>query len=642
MKTLLQKLVLISLVLLSTNVVFSQKNEIKKATKDFDEYSYIDARDVYLKVIEDGYQSAQIYKQLGDTYYYNSDYTNASKWYSKLVKEYPNDAEPIDYYRAAQSLKSVNKYEESDSLMKSYAAMGGKNILVQKFEKNPEYLKSISENKKDYRLEKASINSASSDFGPSFYQNRIVFASASNPSEDAKINNWNQQPFLDLYVADMDDEGNLSNVSLLDGDINTKYHESSAVFTKDGKTVYFTRNNFTDGKKGRDKDKTIRLKLYKATKEGDNVWSNIVELPFNKDDYSVAYPALSPDEKRLYFSSDMPGTIGMSDLWYVDILENNEYSAPFNLGSSINTEAREAFPYISKNNNLYFSSDGHSGLGGLDVFKTTLDKDGKPGEINNLGDSVNSNQDDFGFIINEENRIGFFTSNREGDGGSINDDIYRVIENCEITITGIITDLDTGILLPGAKVALMDNDNNLVTSVIVGADASYSFIAECDSQYTVLGTKEEYNPSEKIVQTPNETGTVNIPLQLKIIGCPPNDLGCRLTLLPIYFDFDRFNIRPDAEIELAKILAAMREYSQLNIHIESHTDSRGSDFYNELLSEKRAQSTLNWLVDKGVDRDRLSAKGYGETQHINQCSNGVKCTEEEHQLNRRSMFIIQN
>jgi len=641
MKTILQRIVLIALIVLCANTVFSQEGKVKKAKKEFDKYSYIDARDIYLKVVDDGYQSAQIYRKLGDTYYYNSDYNNAAKWYKKLVEEFPDDSMPLDYYRAAQSLKSLKEYEESDILMKTYATLDGSRVLIQKFNENPDYLNSISDNEKDFLLKKSSINSSSSDFGPAFFQNRVVYATASSTVGE-KIYDWNQQPYLDLYVADMDTQGNLSNAKPLPGEVNTEFHEASATFTNDGRTMYFTRNNFIDGKKGKDKDKTIRLKVYKASRSGDTFWTDIVELPFNDDSYSVAYPALSLDEKKLYFSSDMPGTLGMSDLWYVDILENDEFGTPVNLGSSINTEAREAFPYVSDKNNLYFSSDGHLGLGGLDVFITPLDANGKPGNISNLGEPVNGNQDDFGFIMNEEKRIGYFTSNREGDGGSINDNIYGVFEQCEIAITGTVTDKDTGDLIPGAKVVMMDSDNNVVSSIVVGSDATYSFMAECDSKYSVIGSKVEYNPDEKIVETPNVTGSINVPLQLKAIGCPPNDLGCRLTLLPIYFDFDRYNIRPDAEIELAKILAAMREYPQLVIHIESHTDSRGSDTYNELLSEKRAQSTLNWLVDKGIDRSRLSAKGYGEYQLVNQCSNGVKCTEEEHQLNRRSMFIIKN
>ncbi|PIX10521.1 MAG: flagellar motor protein MotB, partial [Flavobacteriaceae bacterium CG_4_8_14_3_um_filter_34_10] len=301
------------------------------------------------------------------------------------------------------------------------------------------------------------------------------------------------------------------------------------------------------------------------------------------------------------------------------------------------------FPFISSNNVLYFSTDGRAGLGGLDIYFTQLNEQGLPTEIKTLGAPINSGKDDFAFIINEEKNLGFLSSNRNGASGSVGDDIYRVNRICEITISGIVTDENTGALLPGSFVVVLDQDNNPVNSMTVNRDAKYSFNLDCDKQYTIRATKDLYEPTEKIVSTPKESSSINLPLELKPSDpCPPNDLGCRLSLQPIYFDFDRYNIRPDAAIELAKILAALREYPELIIHIESHTDSRGSDSYNELLSERRAQSTLEWLISKGITRNRLTAKGYGEGRLINECSNGVECTEEAHQLNRRSMFIIKN
>ncbi|MDC8004508.1 OmpA family protein [Aureisphaera galaxeae] len=632
------------LVISVTSISFAQKNRIEKANKEFDKYSYIDAREIYLKVVEDGYASAQVFQKLGDTYYFNSEYGQAAEWYQRSINEFTSETDAIYYYRAAQALKSLGKYDESDKLMAAYEKVGGDNIIIRNFNEDPNYLKSIAFQAKGYEVEKVSINTDSSDFGPSFYLDKLVFAKSAKANKGEKVFEWNQLPFLDLYVADMDAEGRLSNVTPLDGEINTKYHESSSVFTKDGRTVYFTRNNFTDGKKGRDKNKTIRLKLYKAIKSGDNYWTNIEELPFNSDDYSVAHPALSVDEKRLYFASDRPGSLGMSDLWYVDINEDGTYGDPINLGPTVNTEARESFPFISENSNLYFSSDGRSGLGGLDIYVTQLDNGGTSGKVTNLGEPANSNQDDFGFIINESARLGYLSSNRDGDRGSLSDDIYRVQEKCEITIVGAITNKVTGDAVPGAIVTLLDSNNTALETVTAKENGSYEFktLVECDTTYLIRANSDGCEYNEEIVETPNVTGKIEVPVKLECDPCPPDDLGCRLSLQPIYFDFDRYNIRPDAAIELAKILAAMREYPQLIIHIESHTDSRGNDAYNEALSEKRAQSTLNWLVDNGIDKNRLTAKGYGEYQLQNECSNGVECTEEAHQLNRRSMFLIQN
>ncbi|MDC7999753.1 OmpA family protein [Aequorivita todarodis] len=646
MNTIVRNLILFALVVLTAGSAFSQKKDIKKANKEFDKYAYIDAREIYLKVVADGYESAEIFKKLGDTYYFNGDYTNAGIWYDKLVKQFPDQTEPEYYYRAAQSLKSLGKFDESDTLLKDYVAKGGTGLVIKSYENDPDYLKSTVFKTRDFLIDKVGINSPTSDFGPAFYgKDKVVYASAGNTT-GSKINEWTQEPYLDLFIADRAANGELSNPMKLGGDINTEYNESTATFTKDGGTVYFTRNTFLDGKKGLDKSKkfkTLRLSLYKATKTGEYNWGNVVELPFNSNEYSVAHPALSKDEKRLYFSSDMPGTMGMSDLWYVDILGNDSYGPPVNLGPSINTEARESFPFISEKNNLYFSSDGRSGYGGYDIFVTPLDKDGTPGAITNLGAPANSAQDDFGFIINENDRIGYVSSNRGGDRGSVDDDIYLVKEICSITINGKVYDEETKDPLPGATVSLLDENNQLVSQTTAKNDGTYSFIGDCGTQYTLRGVKEGYNPYEKMVETPMLSGTIDVPLPLKRIGpCPPNDLGCKLNLQPIYFDFDKSNIRPDAEIELAKILAAMREYPELIIHIESHTDSRGNDSYNMALSERRAQATLKWLVAKGIDPNRLTAKGYGESQLVNQCSNGVPCTAEEHQLNRRSMFIIKN
>ncbi len=644
MKTLLRTSALFILVFLITSVSFSQKKQlVDKANKDFDQYGYIDAQKIYLKVVEDGYHSSEIYKKLGDTYYYNGNYIEAAKWYNELLKTYPDEVETEYYYRSALALKSLDKKEESDMLMEKYVESGGVMPAVQAFENNPEYLKSLGIQSSRYVVEEVAINSEYTDFGPTYYNDKLVFSTTSRDLNNFKKNNWNNLPYLDLYVADMDEDGNLSNAKAIGGDVNSKYHESSPIFSKDGNTIYFTRNNFSNGRTYSDKKRTIRLKIFKATKNEDGKWENVEELPFNDKNYSVSHPALNNDENRIYFASDMPGTFGKSDLWYVDILEDGEFGAPVNLGGKINTSARETFPFISENNNLYYSSDGRGGNGGLDVYIAPLDENGEVDVISNFGAPVNTNQDDFGFIIEESKGIGFFTSNFNGGRGSIDDDIYRFKEVCVITINGTVTDMDTGVLLPGAEVSYLDKNNKLIEKIITGPDASYSFSGDCDSTYIIRGTKKDYFPNEKLVETPDVGGVIQTSLQLKTKDpCPPNDLGCRLNLLPIYFDFDKSDIRPDAEIELAKILAALREYSQLVIHIESHTDSRGKDSYNESLSERRAQSTLSWFVDQGIDSNRLSAKGYGESQLVNQCSNGVECTEEEHQLNRRSMFIIQN
>jgi len=630
-------------VFLLVGSIYAQENKVKKANEEFDSYDYIDARKIYLSVVKDGYESAQVFEKLGDTYYFNSEYTEANKWYEKLVNNYPNQVKPEYYFRSAQTLKSVGQYEKSKAMMEKFKASSPSNLANNQLSNWQSFEDLTNSQNEKFKVTNITSEMSGSDFGPSFYGDKIVYASSSINTEGSKVHDWNGLPYLDLFEAEIGEDGNLSNVKSLKGDINSPYHESSAVFTKDGQTVYFTRNNYIDGKKKRGKKRLVSLKIYKATKNDDGTWNNVQELPFNDDSYSVAHPALNQEETRLYFSSNMEGTIGLSDIWYVDIHKNGSYGTPINMGSEINTEERETFPFISDNNTLFFSSDGHVGLGGLDIFKVS-DNDLVHKEIINLGLPINSNQDDFGFIVNEQEKIGYLSSNRDGNNGSSSDDIYLITENCNLVIYGAITDSNTGNPLDGSLVYLIDENNEVISQQVTNANGNYEFEEniDCENQYIVRASNDEkeYEPQEQLVMTPEGSMMLQVDLALTPPDCPVNDLGCRLDLQPIYFDFDKHNIRPDAEVELAKILQAMKQYPQLNIHIESHTDSRGNDEYNMQLSERRAKSTLEWLVDKGIDRKRLSSKGYGESQLINNCSNGVNCSEEAHQLNRRSMFII--
>ncbi|MFT7900865.1 OmpA family protein [Tenacibaculum ascidiaceicola] len=634
--------------LLNTSA-FAQIALVEKANTKYSTYDFIDARKIYLKVVEKNYGSAEIYRKLGNTYYFNSDYSKAAKWYYNLIDRFPNEALTVDYFRAAQCLKSINQPEEAEKLMEIYRFKGGKITSLDSYKNVADTLFKKGVHDKLFEIEKIPVNTEYSDFGPAFYGDNIVFASSrKNPTLSKEQTNelagWDEQPFLNLYQVSLDKDMNFGKVKAFNKNVNSPYHESTAVFTKDGNTMYFTRNNYINGKKKRDRDHVVRLKIYKATRNG-NTWENIQELPFNNDNYSVGHPTLSPDEDKLYFSSDMPGSLGMSDIWYVKILGEDIYTSPVNLGNKINTAERETFPFVSDENNLYFSSDGHSGMGGLDIFVTKLEENSH-GEVSTFGEPINSPKDDFGFIIKED-RIGYFTSNRDGKEGSKSDDIYQIWERCEITIQGPVMDKNTGELIPNAEVTLIDSNNKEVKTVTVGNDATFTFLLNCQEQYTLRAKKEKYHPKEKVIETPNNPKTIKMPIKLNMPlalelsdPCPPNDLGCRLTLQPIYFDYDKSNIRPDAEIELAKILAALKEYPTLKIHIESHTDSRGNDSYNLKLSESRAQATLSWLLKKGIDITRLTAKGYGESELINKCTNQTTCTEDEHQLNRRSMFII--
>lgn len=619
-------------------VSFGQISQLKTADKKYEKYSYIDAIQIYEKVADKGYKSAELFKKLGNSYYFNAELDKASKWYEELFK-LNEEVEPEYYFRYAQCLKATKDYENANKYFELFAKKTN-DPRGDEFLNNPNYLQNIEENSGKYTIGQLNINSESSDFTPAFLNNQIVFASARK--EGAlydKIHNWTKQNFTDLYIATKNSDGSFSAVENFSKEINTKFNESSPIFTKDGKTMYFTRNNFNNGKKGKDEQKTMLLKIYKATFQNGN-WTNVTELPFNNDNYQVAHPALSPNEKTLYFASDMPGGLGGSDLYKVSINDDGTFGNPENLGNVINTPGRESFPFVGPDNTLYFASDGHLGLGGLDVFETKKINNTYSEPVN-LGRPINSSMDDFGFIINDKN-VGYLSSNREGGNGF--DDIYS-FSVCSQKIHGIITDLKTKETLPNAKVELYDEQMKKLFEVLSDDEGYYSFEAECNYKYTIRVSKEEYESNEKMVTTAKETGETQVDIALERTVFPIDqgtDLAKIFDISMIYFDLDKWNIRPDAAKDLQKIIEVMQQYPNMTVDIRSHTDSRQTHKYNELLSERRAKSTLDFMVKNGIERKRLTAKGYGETQLVNDCSDGVPCSEEEHQKNRRSEFIIVN
>ena len=596
-------------------------------------------------MLDKGYVSADLLKRLGDSYYFNADYQEASNTYKKLVDGYATDLGPEYYFRYAQTLKSLGDYDGSDGIMEKFTQITSDDIRAIAFKGEGNYLEDIRKNSGRYELENFDYNSTYSDFAPSFYKEGLIFSSDRDTGNLARYRHtWNSKDFLDLYKVNVDSVST-DRVAKIGENVNTRLHESTSATTKDGSTLFFTRNNIKEGKYIKDDKGVIRLKIFRAVLI-DGVWSNIEELPFNSNNYSVANPALSPDEKTLYFASDMPGTLGESDIFKVAIKSDGTFGTPMNLGNNINTEARETFPFVTSEEILYISSDGHPGLGGLDVFATKIKFGKYDNAVVNVGEPINSKMDDFTFIINEESRNGYFASNRTDGMGA--DDIYGFIEHtplkleCIQEVSGTVRDKISNEVLVGATVKVIDEDNKEILTTITDSEGTYGLSLDCNKGNFVRALMQGYVPSEEYLgKSAGKTNIIDFYLERDVVtGGFGDDLAKLLQLSTIYFDFDKYNIRKDSEIEVQKVIAAMEKYPSLKIKVNSHTDSRGPDAYNLWLSQKRAEATVNYMISIGITQDRLKGEGFGETRLMNQCVNGVRCSAKEHEFNRRSEFII--
>ncbi len=604
-----------------------------------------------------------------------------------------------------------------------------------------------------YTVENIKINTRHSDFGTAFFgKDKVIFAAPKKGFKKAKtVWEFNDQSFLDLFIGEINEEGEIVKKRKMPGEINSKYNEGVVAFTKDLKTIYFSANNHVKKKHITDSTGTNNIQIFKATINENGDWSNLKLLPFNGIDFSTGHPALNNDDTKLYFSSDRPESLGKTDIFVVDILEKGaSYSKPRNLGSKINTKEREMFPFISDNNILYFSSDGHPGNGELDVFASKIFDNTVSNPIS-LESPVNGKKDDFAYIIDDTKHKGYFSSNREGGKGD--DDIYSfsvsppIHIECNQTISCVVKDINTQKILPGVQIVLFDEQNNELNSFISKLDdATFSFEQPCNASYKIVGTLEGYLPevikikalndldlplleislllrrdeamivdkkieqnkvisgvirdqnTQKIIpgaivklldEKDNELQTVvsnkddasfsfNQPydksyrivvsskgyldeeMEIKMLNGAENqtpfkiamnlspdesiliDKENTININSIYFDFNKYNIRYDAEFELDKIAKIMKQYPNITIDVGSHTDSRGTKTYNTKLSKKRANSTIEYLVNKGITFNRISGNGYGEEQLAENCSNGIICTEFQHQLNRRSQFLFDN
>lgn len=708
----MKKIVLI-LIVFSIQLINAQEQDLKRANRFFDRTFYNEAIPLYESIIREN-SSVTVVKNLADSYYFTSDFANAQRYYKLLINNYNKDLEEGYYFKYSQTLKATGNYKAANSVMRNYfSSLTDQKFLID-FEKELVNLENVSAIGDRFEIKNLGINTPNSEFGAVSERGNLVFSGVKKKAGlFDKMYKWNGETYLNLISIPLKNiNSSDSIVNYFSKEINTSMHESNAVFTKDGKTIYFTRNNYKKGRRGKNKDKVSNLQIFKAQYVNDK-WTNIVSLPFNSENYSTEHPALSTDEKTLYFASDMPGSLGSFDIFSVSI-SGDAYGTPQNLGNLINTSKKEQFPFISKDNRLYFSSNGHEGYGSLDVFVSQLQNNVFL-KAENVGLPLNSGYDDFAFYIDSEYNEGYFSSNRLGGKGS--DDIYSLkevkkllIEDCKQFISGIISDVDTKLPLENTVVVLQNSDAIELQRIVTSADGAFNFTVSCETEFKLNASKENYTNSFKIVarskernkrndasmelksmeeiaraaqlilDEQNKTELAALALKKKeavlaqeqnkkdlvIAAKKDKDLAevkkkekieaivanekdvvqekNRLIIKtdPIYFDYNLWYIRKDSKPILNRVVELMKKYPEMVVEIGSHTDSRGNNTFNMNLSSRRAQATRTYFLEQGIPSKRILAKGYGETVQNIKCIPEDSCTEEQHELNRRSEFVIKN
>ena len=701
--------------LLLPTLLFAQSPKVQKADEQYATLAFAKAIDLYQAVLKKEEDNAHAAIRLADCYRMVNDFENAERWYRKVVTY--KESQPVHLLYFGEALMQNEKYDEARTQFERYTDLRpddsrGWNGIVA--------CNSIAQfraTKDDYQIQNLPINTSLADFGPVFYGEGIVFASERGKGATF---DWTGRPFLNMWFAKVDPSGSWTNPEGLTGSAQTLYHDGPATFTADEQTMFFTRNNVTDNNKTEKSEKNmVELKIMKATRGDRSIkWGQPEDIGISSKDFSTAHPALAPDGKTLFFTSDRPGGRGGTDIW-MSHLEGSTWSEPVNLGAVINTEGNEMFPYMSKDSTLYFASNGHPGLGGLDIFSAKFNPvTGTFGNVRNMGAPINSSRDDFAMAMKDNALEGYFTSNRPGGKGD--DDIYsfravgaqlevyvydcntsepvtnatvkvRMDESVVVTaetdeegkmyamvqrnrsftcsahktpydpqtttfntvgtkpgevvhvemclggkcvVQGIVREKNSMEPLEVAEVTLTNNRTGDQMTVATGGDGRYRFDVE-PGDYTITARKVGYAYDEqelKVGALPGEPCAVTMNLSLDFLDV--------LVMENIYYDFDKANIREDASTDLQKLLRILQDNPKMRVELASHTDSRGSHPYNVGLSQRRAQSVVNWLVARGIAQSRLVAKGYGETQLRNHCSDGAQCTEYEHQRNRRSEIAV--
>lgn len=625
---------------------------LKEADEHYRLFDYTVAIDLYKRAL-DRKKTFHATQRLAESYRLTRSYAEAEHWYAQVLT-YP-EHEPVHIFRYAELLQNNRKYAEAKAQYQRFAAMPvetDESLLRARIASCDSALKWLENPLNAEVTAKAELNTEFSDWGAVPYQDMLLFASDRQTAEqiartvkkrpflrfdrgktpNRKVYGWTGHKYYRLYQTG---DGQVTQFPL---QLHTDYHVCAVSATADGSELFFAATRIPEklGKVRSGVPSTITIEVFSMKKEGDS-WSEPMPFRYNNAlNWSVSDPYIAPDGQTLYFVSDMDGGLGGTDIYVCRRLSDGSWGEAINLGPSVNTAADERTPALDMQGNLYFSSKGHAGMGGLDIFKAEATGNGFSDPVN-LGYPINSSHDDLTFrYLTDES--GYLTSDRTGGRGD--DDIYyfTIHKILHFALQGQVLTLDSQEPLAGATVTLVNLDTQEQLNVTTDADGQYHFELSPDSRYRVSASLEHFklHKAEDAITAGLEASTT-LEKDLFLESLYP---GQTFVLENIYYDFDKSDIREDAAIELDKLIALLKQYPSISIELSSHTDSRGSDAYNQALSQRRAESAVNYLIDKGISRERLQARGYGESRLVNNCSNGVPCSVEAHQLNRRTEFTI--
>ncbi|MEM9325939.1 MAG: OmpA family protein [Bacteroidota bacterium] len=686
----------------------------------FERLSFIDAIGHYKSAYEKTTGDVSVALRIAESYRRLNLPDSSSNWYA-LIKDSEVDIDPIHYFHYAEALLSLGRPKESKRRYERYQLEASDDRRVVRRLEGLTTPDLFNKESARYTISALPFNTPELEFSPAYYGDGLVFVSSRKRETVVRATYaWDHSDFLDLYYWEDAGVAESHQVARFRSEINSRYHEGPLDFFAGDSMMVFTRSDFHKGKVGKSSKRITKLQLYFAEKARDGTWENIKPFPFNSPEYSTGHPAIAPDGSKLIFASDRPEGEGGTDLYLTEFV-SGQWGAPINL-RSINTKGDEMFPFLIEDY-LFFASNGHSGIGGLDIYRVRLEKDQNTSELKNLGSPINSPKDDFGLIMAQDFSQGFFSSNR----GEDKDDIYsfQYLPPAHVVVTGTVKYLVDDTPISDAEVQVLSDQGISVKTIITGdagdfsalvprnldlrfiadragwnlakevslntsgqrdtisnvnvymqreelfalvagydaltdaplvntevtlsklgeeesekaarpLDGYHKFLLDPGSRYVAHVMKDGYfTNTDTIDATMHASGTINVEVPLeKII------IGKAIKVENIYYDVNKSNIRPDAAIELNKIVTMLQENPSIRIELSSHTDARGSDVHNLKLSQKRATSAVNYIISQGIASSRIIARGYGESQPVNRCKNGVTCTGDEHQQNRRTEFKV--